>query len=82
MVRVRFFGIVRLKIEKSLIEIEADRIDELLRKIANTFKGITLNDLRKCIVYVNGTDISKLKLYKTELKEDDEIHILSPAAGG
>lgn len=82
MVKVRFFGIVRLKTQKSSIEIQANRIDDLLYKIANTCKEITLDDLKKCIIYVNGIDISKLKLYKTKLKEEDEVHILSPAAGG
>lgn len=82
MVKVKFFGIVRFKIKKSSIEIKADRIDRLLNKIANSFEEITLYDLKNCIIYVNSTDISKLKFHKTKLKEGDEIHILSPTAGG
>lgn len=82
MIKVKFFGILRLKVEISSMEVESDRIDKLLNKIANTYKEITLDDLKKCIIYVNSTDISELKLYKTKLKEGDEIQVFSPAAGG
>ncbi|TAH63041.1 MAG: MoaD/ThiS family protein [Gottschalkiaceae bacterium] len=82
MIKIKFFGILRLKVEISSIEIESDRIDKLLNKIADIFKEITLDDLKKCIIYVNDTDISELKLYKTKLKDGDEIQIFSPAAGG
>lgn len=82
MINVRFFGMIRMKIKKSSLEIEAHSVSELLKKISVMFDGITPGDLKNCIIYVNGTDIVKLKLYGTALKEGDEVQIFSPAAGG
>lgn len=82
MVKVRFFGTVRMKIKESYIEIEANRVDRLLKTISLLTNEVTLVDLKKSIIYVNGTNIDSLKLYRTALKEGDEVQILSPVSGG
>ncbi|MCQ1529101.1 MoaD/ThiS family protein [Lutispora saccharofermentans] len=82
MVKVRFFGMIRMKIKESSLEIEADSVSELLKKLPMMFAEIAPADLKNCIIYVNGTDIVKLKLYGTALKEGDEVQVFSPVAGG
>lgn len=82
MVRVRFFSKFRLLLRTDCIELEAGRVDELLTKISAHYEGIEIEELRNSLIFVNGTSISELKLYKTPIKNGDEVVLFSPVAGG
>lgn len=84
MITVRFFGLTRLRIKVSSIQLEATTIDELLHKISEEFSntGIVVKELKQSVIFVNGTNIQHLKLFKTKLNVGDEVQILSPAGGG
>ncbi len=82
MITVRFFGLLRLKIDDKTLTIEAKTVDELLKNINAIYPQISILDLKNSQVFVNGENITSKKLFKTKLKENDEVHILSAAAGG
>lgn len=82
MVEVRYFGSIRLKVSKSYDIYDADRLDKLLRLIADSNKEIKIQELRKATIFINGENIVSLKLFKTKLAKGDEVMIMSPAAGG
>ncbi|MDF2674617.1 MAG: ThiS family [Clostridiales bacterium] len=82
MIRVRFFGFIRTLIDVSFIEIKAYSVDEALKLISNKYENIKLSTLKNSLVFVNSVDIRNLKMFKTQLKDGDEVMILSPTAGG
>lgn len=82
MVEVRYFGSIRLKVSKGYDIYDADRLDKLLRLIADSNKEIKIQELRKATIFINGESIVSLKLFKTKLAKGDEVMIVSPAAGG
>lgn len=82
MIKVRFFGKIRIQIQTSYMDIEANSIDELFRKIEKNNDNIKYKELKKAIIFVNDVNILKLTKYKTPLQSGDEVVILSPVGGG
>lgn len=82
MIRVRFFGFIRSQAGVSSIEIDAGSVDAALRLISSKFDNLSLDALKNSLIFVNSVNISELKMFKTVLKNGDEVMILSPAAGG
>lgn len=82
MVTVRFFSKTRLLTKESSLNIEATRVDELLRKISEHYARVELTELRNSVIFVNGKSIAELKLYKTKLRDGDEVALFSPVSGG
>lgn len=82
MIKVRFFGKIRMEIQTSYMDIEANSIDELFRKIEKNDANIKYKELKKAIIFVNDVNIFKLTKYKTPLQSGDEVIILSPVGGG
>lgn len=82
MITVRFFGLLRLKIDKKALTLEAKTIDELLKNINKVYPQISIFELKNSQIFVNGENITSKKLFKTKLNDNDEVHILSAAAGG
>lgn len=82
MIKVRFFGITRLLLKTSSIEIKAPSVEELLKEIAKSYEAITFKELKCSIVFVNGVNINELKHLKTPLTDGDEVQIFSAVAGG
>lgn len=82
LVTVRFFGVLRLKLERPEMKVEASDVCELLTKIADANGKVTRSDLQKCVIFVNGCNIASRKLFATKLAPDDEVIIFSPVAGG
>lgn len=81
MAAVKFFGLIRLEIKQSSMEIEAGSIDELL-EIVSMKSGMKIEELRDSIIFVNGTNIAQLKGLKTHLESGDEVQMFSPVLGG
>lgn len=81
MVKVKYFGLLRLDIKKSLDDIEASNIEDLIKIISNKY-NIEINEIKNSIIFVNGQNINQLNGFKTKLKDNDEVQLFSPAAGG
>lgn len=82
MIKVRFFGFIRSQVGVSSIVISANNVDEALKLISNKYEDIKLSTLKNSLIFVNSVDIGNLRMFKTALKEGDEVMILSPTAGG
>ncbi|SHK24187.1 MoaD/ThiS family protein [Paramaledivibacter caminithermalis] len=81
MINVKFFGLIRLSIKTNDIDIEANTVNEALKKISQQYE-VELNALRNSIILVNDKNIIHLKMLKTRLYDGDEIKILSAGGGG
>ena len=86
--KVRFYATLRDLTGKKEVEISVARtVRELLEKLDEMFSGIKKELIDEDgdvngMILVNGHNIVHLKLWDTELKEDDTIHIFPPAGGG
>ena len=74
MVKVKLFGVARLKTGVSEFEADIDTMDEL----KNSVPGMTKREVKDLVILVNGTSVGRW--YK--FKDGDEIVMLSPAGGG
>ena len=81
MVKVKFFGTARVLLQDKEIEGDFKNVKEMLEGIIQKYV-VTMKDMKQYYVYVNEVNISKLKKYKTELKDGDVVYLLSPASGG
>lgn len=82
MVRVRFFGMLRLDIKESGDMIEAGTIDDLLKALEAKHDNVNINQLRNAVIFVNGVNMNELKRYRTKLRDGDEVTFLSSVSGG
>lgn len=74
MVKVRLYGVVRLKAGTAGFETEAETPEALWDRIP----GITKKEARDLIVLVNGRKVNR----RYRLKSGDEVSLMSPAGGG
>ena len=81
MIKVKFFGTARVLLQDKEMEGDFKNVKEMLEGIIQKY-GVTMKDMKQYYVYVNEVNISKLKKYKTELKDGDVVYLLSPASGG
>lgn len=78
MIKIKFFGVLRLDRKIKLTEIDsAKNVKELYAKISAKH-DIPVEELIGCNVFVNG----KLSSPHTKLSDGDEIMLMSPVAGG
>lgn len=82
MVKVKFFGILRLTLRKSSVEVEAESVSDLINNLCKLMPDASYTDLRNSIIFINDTEIVKLKGYRTKLQNDDTVMFLSPVSGG
>ena len=82
MILVRFFGTLRLSIGESRLEIEAERIDQLLVKINQKYNKIGIKQLKNSVIFINNQNINKLERFKSRLKDGDEVLFISAIGGG
>lgn len=73
-VKVRLYGVVRLKTGTACFEAEADTLEGLKRQIP----GVTPKEAKDLIVLVNGEKARRRYQFKT----GDEVVLMSPAGGG
>lgn len=77
MVRVKFYGILRLNTGKSELEVEANRVDQAIQQVAAQ-SNVGIMDLKRCTILVNG----KQARMRSKLAAGDMLVFLSPAGGG
>lgn len=82
MVKVKFFGLLRLDLKIKEIEVEASTVNQMLEKLSEQIPSMTAKDFKGYLIYVNGTPINKLKNFRTKLKDGDEVVMMNPASGG
>jgi molybdopterin synthase sulfur carrier subunit len=73
----------------SSVELDAERIDQLLKALENKFPDLKTRLLNQdgepqkfMRIFLNGDDILDLEGLKTKLKSKDSIRILMALAGG
>ncbi|MEG1613799.1 MAG: MoaD/ThiS family protein [Clostridia bacterium] len=82
MVKVKFFGLLRLDLKIKEIDVEAQTVKELLSEVAQKTKMFSPRELKGYLIYVNGTLSTKLSGYRTKLKDGDVVIMMNPASGG
>lgn len=81
MINVKLFGLYRQKTDKKEFNLEAKRLDGLLKELSIE-SNVDLKDLKNGVIFVNKQPIEKLKNFKTPLVDGDSVAILSPVSGG
>ena len=81
MVKVKFFGTARALLKDKEMDGEFGTVAEMIDAIIVKY-NVTKKDMKQYFIYVNEVNISKLKKYKTPLKDGDVVMLLSPASGG
>ena len=82
MITVKLYGLFRLETEKPVYQFEAAKdVNAALELLAKESK-LSLDDWKKAVIYINGTAIDKLNMFRTKLKDGDVLSVLSPASGG
>ena len=82
MANVKLFGIHSMKVKNNSLTIEARNIEELLLKLSSLEPSLTLEELKRSLIFVNHKNITQLNMFKTKIDSSDNISILSPVAGG
>lgn len=83
MVTIRVYGVLRLDSGVKMLEAEAENVQDVFRLVFEESKrikpdsGITMKDVKGCMVVVNG----KMVKPNAKLNHGDEI-MLVPASGG
>jgi len=80
MIQVKIFGIENCSNETVLLE--AINVEELMAKICEKFEAVHIDMLRSCAVIVNNEYVMNQNRVKTELKDGDDVLILTPIIGG
>ena len=80
MIKVKIFGIENCSNETILVQ--AINIEELMVKISGDYDAVHIDMLRRCAVIVNNEYIMNEDRVKTELKDGDDVLILTPIIGG
>ncbi len=80
-VNVKLFGVYRVDTHISNIEIDADKLSDLLGKLNEIATGEHKSSLSfsDATVFINGEHCKKKK---QKLNDGDEVWFLSPSSGG
>lgn len=82
MAKVMLFGIYSIKAGKDQLIIEAKNVEELLVKLSQIESNLTMEELKRSLIFINNRNITELSMFKTKIDHNDNISILSPIAGG
>jgi len=74
MVRVKIFGVARLKAGVPSFESDAETLQELWK----TVPGLTRKEAKDLLAFVDGKAVGK----KYRFQDGDEVVLMSPAGGG
>ncbi|MFZ5353051.1 MAG: MoaD/ThiS family protein [Bacillota bacterium] len=82
MIKVRFFGIMRLELGVSSIELEAQDVAGLLTAVSRKYETAKHEKLKNSVIFINDRNMNELKGLRTKLKNGDVVMFLSPVSGG
>ncbi len=74
MIKVRIFGVARLKAGVSSFESSAETLQELWKDVP----GLTRKEAKDLLPFVNGEAAGK----QVRFQDGDEVVLMSPAGGG
>lgn len=74
MIKVRVFGVTRLKTGVGSFETDVKTLNELMDGIS----GLSRREAKDLVILVNGKPVSRFYRFK----DGDEVVLLSPAGGG
>ena len=77
MIKVRFFGLLRLDNGVKSVEVEARNMSELYTRVEEA-SSIPVKALKGCNIFING----KRKKINQKLNDGDEVMFLVPSCGG
>lgn len=81
MVKVKLYGLARIKFNVKELDIEAKSIKELLKLMSKQF-NVKYQDMKNFLIFVNDINITELKMFNTSLNNNDIVMMLSPSSGG
>lgn len=82
MIKVEFFGIYRLNIDKESIEVEAKTVNEAINEIVKEIPQISKSELSKALIFLNEKPLYGIFRGRKKLKDNDNLMIMYPASGG
>ncbi len=85
MIKVRVFGPLREMLGMGSLRVDASQagtVNELLTVVSKMTGLAKPSELQKASIFVNGMNITSLKLLRTPVKSGDEVVLLSPVGGG
>ncbi len=82
MVTVKFYGLLRLKVKVAQMQLQANTVRELLQQIERELKVVKYKELKQHNIFVNGKNITEQRMFRTKLKDDDKVVLMSPVSGG
>jgi len=84
MVIVKLFANFREVVGARELELDAQNVSELLKKLISMFPPVEelINREEYLHVMVNGVHFNNLDRFKTILKKDDVVAIFPPVSGG
>ncbi len=85
MIKVRVFGPLRETLGIGSLRVDASQagtVNKLLTVVSRMTGAAKPSELQKASIFVNGTNIISLKLFKTTVRPGDEVVLLSPVGGG
>lgn len=82
MATVKLYSTIRLAAGEKVLESEARTVGELLKELERRYGEKISRYTSRCIVLVNGKNISLLQGKRTKLGPNDQVSLFPPVAGG
>lgn len=71
-----------MKIGMQSMQVQASNVKDLLKRMEFELEDMTYSELKQNVIFVNGKNITEQKMYRTKLKDGDEVLFMSPVSGG
>ena len=79
-VTVRFWAFARELVGSSEVELEADDLDDVQRKLAENYGSDFRQVLDTCSLFVNGEKVNRV--HATKLNSGAVVEVMPPYSGG
>lgn len=82
MTEVTLMGLLRLSCGKNILTVEARTVGELVIAVNSQCPELSVKELKRSVIFVGDKNITNLKMFRTRLKDNDKVIIMSPVSGG
>lgn len=82
MITVKLFGMFRIESNKGELQLNAGTVRQVLKDIEKFCPGLSQQQLKQAIMFVNKQQINGSRRFFVRLKDGDELVLLSPMCGG